>query len=245
LEALGINLGYLLVQILNFAILFVVLRKWVFTPIVNLLETRRENIAKGLEDARIAAEARENAEKDAEGILADAQQEASRIVKEATERAEQAATDIKSGAEGDAEEARKSAVGEAEQAKQEALGELRGQVASLAVAAAQKVIGEALDEKRQHSLIDSFFSGIEGGKVVLVEGQSLSGEDAEVTSALPLTDKEKETITRDIEGRMGSKPEVSFNVDPDILGGLVVRVGDKVIDGSVAGRLTELSHSLK
>lgn len=245
MDALGINLGYLLVQILNFAILFVVLRKWVFTPIVNMLETRRENIAKGLEDARVAAEARENAEKEAEGIVAEAQQEASRLVKEATDRAEQAAADIKTEVESEAEEARKAAVGEAEQAKQAALGELRGQVAALAVAAAQKVIEEALDEKRQRSLIESFFSGIEGGKVVLVEGQSLSGSGAEVTSALPLTDQEKETISKDIESQLGSKPEVNFRVDPGILGGLVVRVGDKVIDGSVAGKLTDLSQNLR
>ena len=48
MEALGLNLGYLLVQILNFAILFVVLRAWVYKPVLNLLQTSREAIAKGL-----------------------------------------------------------------------------------------------------------------------------------------------------------------------------------------------------
>lgn len=245
MEALGINLGYLFVQIFNFAILFVVLRKWVFNPIVDLLERRRETIAQGLEDARVAAEARENAEKEAEGVLVEAQQEASKIIREATERAEQVTAEIKSEAESDAEKARKVGLAEAEQAKEEALGELRGQVASLAVAAAQKVIGEALDEKRQHSLIKAFFSGIEGGKVVLVEGRSLSGDGAEVTSALPLTDEEQEVVKKDIEEQLGSKSDIEFRVDPDILGGLVIRVGDKVIDGSVAGKLSDLSKSLR
>jgi F-type H+-transporting ATPase subunit b len=91
LEELGINLGYLLVQIFNFAIIFVVLRAWVFRPIVGLLEKRRAAIAQGLEDARIAAEARENAEQEAEKILSDAQAKASQIVREASERAESAA----------------------------------------------------------------------------------------------------------------------------------------------------------
>ncbi|NIR66620.1 MAG: hypothetical protein GWN61_20130 [candidate division Zixibacteria bacterium] len=58
MEALGINLGYLLVQIFNFAIVLLVLKAWVFEPIINMLERRRETIEKGIEDARVAAEAR-------------------------------------------------------------------------------------------------------------------------------------------------------------------------------------------
>ena len=88
MEGLGLNLGYLFVQIFNFAIIFVVLRAWVYKPILGLLERRRTTIAEGLEDARIAAEARQNAEQEAEKILADAQTKASQIVREANERAE-------------------------------------------------------------------------------------------------------------------------------------------------------------
>jgi F-type H+-transporting ATPase subunit b len=39
--------------------------------------------------------------------------------------------------------------------------------------------------------------------------------------------------------------EVSFKVDPSILGGLVIKVGDKVLDGSVAGKLDGLRQTLK
>ncbi len=244
MEALGINLGYLFVQIFNFAILFVVLRKWVFIPIMGLLEKRRESIAKGLEDARVAGEARANAEKEAEGILAEAQKKASEIVRDATERAEQAAAEVKSQSEKEAEEARVAAMAEAESIREQALAELRGQVAALAIAAAQKVIGEALDEQRQRALISEFFSGVTGGEVVVLEGQELSGESAVVTSALPLTEQEQDTVRKEIVGAMGSGAAVSFRVDPAILGGLVVRVGDTVIDGSVAGRLSSLGQSL-
>ena len=55
------------------------------------------------------------------------------------------------------------------------LGDLRSQVASLAMAATQKLIGEALDEKRQRSLIDQFFSGVKSGKVVVLEDADLQG----------------------------------------------------------------------
>jgi F0F1-type ATP synthase delta subunit len=43
---------------------------------------------------------------------------------------------------------------------------------------------------------------------------------------------------------MGDSSSVSFKVDPTILGGLVVKIGDRVIDGSVAGQLSNLQRSL-
>ena len=245
MEALGINLGYLIVQILNFAILFVVLRAWVYKPIVGMLEKRRQAIEQGLEDAKVAAEARANAEKAAEDLLAEARKEASQLVRAATERAEQAAAEVKAQAEHEAEEARKGALAEGEKLKEQALGELRGQVAALAIAAAQKIIGETLDDRRQHALIQEFFSGVTKGRVVVLEGQALKGESAEVTSALPLTPEEQAIVKKEIVDKLGAEIEPSYRVDPSILGGLVVRVGDRVIDGSVAARLTTLGQNLQ
>lgn len=244
MEALGINLGYLLVQITNFAILFIILRAWVFKPVVGLLERRRETIAQGEEDARIAAEARANAEEEAQEIIADSQKEASRIVREATERGEEVRREIKQNAEQEAMEIRENAQEQAQEVKEQALSDLRGQVASLAIAAAQKVIGDALDEKRQHALIEQFFSGVKEGKVVLLEDESVSGTSAEVTSALPLNDEEQATIREDIVSKLGDSATITFRVDPNILGGLVIRVDDKVLDGSVAGKLSGLKQSL-
>jgi len=244
LEGLGISLGYLLVQIFNFLIVMVILRGLVYRPMLNLLDRRRKSIAQSLEDARVAAEARANAEKEAEEILNKAQQEASREIRMATERAEQVAKDITAAAEQDAVRRREDATEEAQQTKAQALGELRGQVAALAIAAAQKVIGETLDEKRQHALIDEFFSGVREGEVVILEGEDLAGVSAEVTSALPLTEKEKDTVREEIIGKIGAGATISFRVNPSILGGLVIRVGDKVLDGSVAGKLESLRQSL-
>jgi len=245
LEGLGINLGYLLVQVFNFLIVFVILAAWMYKPLLNMMQKRRETIAKGLEDARIASEARANAEKEAEGILAKAQQDAGKIIREATERGEQVRVEIKEAAETEIVQLREDAAVDAQQEKEEVLGDLRGQVAALSIAAAQKVIGESLDEKRQRALIDDFFSGVKTGKVVLLEGKSITGTSAEVTSALPLTKKEQEIVSKDVIGKLGDSATISFTVDPNILGGLIIRIGDKILDGSVAGKLESLSRSLQ
>lgn len=245
MEALGINLGYLIVQIVNFLILLVILRAWVYEPVVRMMENRRKTIAQGLEDARIAAEARASAEEQAKTILAEAQANAAHKIREAMERAEVAAREIRAQAEADATKAREAALAEAAQERDRILADVRGQISVLAMAAAQKIIGEVLDEKRQHALINAFFSGVKSGKVVVLENESISGASATVTSALPLTDEEQEAVKKDVLSRMGAQATISFRVDPSILGGLVIRVGDKVLDGSVVGQLEAMRQSLK
>jgi F-type H+-transporting ATPase subunit b len=244
MEKLGLNLGFFLFQVFNFTIMLVLLYAWAYKPIVKMLENRKLKIAQGLEDARVAAEARANAEQDATKIIAEAQAKASQIIREATERAEAAVREVHVTAEAEAAKMREAAIIDAQVERDRILGDLRGQVAALSIAAAQKLVGEALDEKRQHALLNEFFSGVRAGNVVVLEGKALTGAMAEVTSALPLTPEEAEAVKKDILAKMGSQASISFRVDPAILGGLVIKAGGKVLDASVAGQLESLRQNL-
>ena len=243
MEALGINLGFFLVLLLNFIILTIVLYAWAYRPILRMLDDRKAKIAQGLEDARVAGEARANAEKDAQKILSEAQAEAARRVAEATQRADKAAADVRAAAEEEKARIMKAAADDAALEKERMLADLRPQVAALALAAAQQVIGDVLkkEDKYARTLIEEFFSGIKADKVTLLEGVSAGGLAAEVTSALPLTDKEQSAMKKDLAGASS----VTFRVDPSILGGLVVRVGDRIIDGSARNKLEGLRQSVK
>lgn len=245
MEKLGLNLGYILVQVFNFLALFIVLRAWVYKPLMAMLEKRKNTIAQGLEDARIAEEARANAEKDATKITVEAQAKANGVINEATERAGKVVSELKAEAQVEINKERAATLSEVEDERARMLGDLRGQVAALAIAAAQKLVGEALDEKRQHALLAEFFSGVKSGKVVVLEGQKLVSSSAEVVSALPLTAEEQSTVKMDILSKMGSQNTVAFKVDPSILGGLVIRIGDKILDGSVLGKLDNLKQNFQ
>jgi ATP synthase F1 delta subunit len=65
-----------------------------------------------------------------------------------------------------------------------------------------------------------------------------------VSSAVPLTKKEQAALHKRLQARFSQDLTVSFEVEPSILGGVVVKVGDKVIDGSVKGKLEALKQSL-
>ena len=244
MEKLGVSGGYFLFQVLNFIIVAILLYAWAYRPILKMLETRKQKIAQGLEDARVAGEARANAEQEAAKIVTEAQAKAGQVVREATERAEVAVKEVHIAAEAEAAKVREAAKADAQVERDRILGDLRSQVAALSIAAAQKLVGEALDEKRQHALLNEFFAGVKAGRVVVLEGASLSGASAEVTSALPLNAEEMEVVRQDVLSKMSSQATVTFRVDPSILGGLVIRAGGKVLDASVAGQLESLRQSL-
>lgn len=245
MEKLGINLGFFLFQVFNFTILVILLYALAYKPILNMLETRKKKIAQSMEDARVAADARANAEKEARDIITKAQAEAAQKIREATERAEKAALDVQAKAETEAAKAREDALAGVAAERDTILADMRGQIAALAMAAAQKLIGESLDEKRQRVLIDEFFSGVMAGKVVILEDSgTISGAKAQITSALPLTPTEQDEIKKNVAEKIGQDSPVTFKVNPSILGGLIVRVGDKIMDGSVAGQLEGMRKSL-
>lgn len=232
MEALGINLGFLIAQIVNFGVIFLLLAVFAWRPLMRVLDERAARVAKQIEDADVAAKARANAEQEAQKILQDAHSEAARIAQEARSHGDEAGKTVVAEAEQEAAEIRQRAVEEAEEQRNRMLSNMRGQVASLAMAAAQHLIGEAMDAQKQQALVAEFFASAPENV------KNLSGT-IEVVSALPLTDAEQEKIRQ----QTGAE-KANFRVDPEILGGLIIRAGDRVIDGSVRSGLRAMSARL-
>jgi F-type H+-transporting ATPase subunit delta len=68
---------------------------------------------------------------------------------------------------------------------------------------------------------------------------------AEVTSAHPLTDDQVQALRQNLRTRIGRDVAVDLSVDPTILGGLVVKIGSQMIDGSIRTKLNTLAHAMK
>jgi F-type H+-transporting ATPase subunit delta len=68
--------------------------------------------------------------------------------------------------------------------------------------------------------------------------------DASVTSAIELSDEQKERISRELQQRYG-KVHVTYQVDPTLIGGLIIRVGDQVLDNSLRTRLSAIQRILQ
>jgi F-type H+-transporting ATPase subunit b len=156
LEKLGINLGYLISQIVNFTLLAVLLYFVAYKPILRMLDERSERIKKGLEDAETASRQAAQMEQEFERRLSEARRQGQEIVAQATRMSEKTRQELLA-------QARQEANAQIEKAKEEiarerelAMSELRQQVADLSLAIAQKVIGAALDEHRHRQLVADF-----------------------------------------------------------------------------------------
>ncbi len=84
---------------------------------------------------------------------------------------------------------------------------------------------------------------------VLEEYQRLLEEEkgiahAVVTTAVPLSDEDRAAVTQKLSDITGQQVSVNTKVNPDIIGGLVARIGDTLIDGSVRSRLESLRRNL-
>lgn len=80
--------------------------------------------------------------------------------------------------------------------------------------------------------------------VVSLAATSRRSAVAEVRSAIPLDDEQVRRLAASLEQSSGRSVEVKVVVDPDVVGGLVVRMGDTVIDGTVARRLADMRTAM-
>ena len=66
----------------------------------------------------------------------------------------------------------------------------------------------------------------------------------EVISAIELDDQQRAKIANDLRGRYGDRLELRYSVDPSLIGGLIIRIGDQVLDNSLRARLSAVQRSM-
>ena len=69
-------------------------------------------------------------------------------------------------------------------------------------------------------------------------------KDAVVTSAWPMTDTQTQELASSLQKKFGCKVNVTVEVDPGLIGGVIITVGDEVYDASVRGKLQEMAYTL-
>ena len=140
-------------QTITFVVFVWFCMKFVWPPIMNALDQRKKKIADGLAAAERGAHEKELAEKRAAETLYEAKQQAQEIINQAQKRANEIVEESKDNARGEAERIVAAANAEIEQEVNRAREQLRGQVVSLAVAGAGKVLKKEIDEKANEQLL--------------------------------------------------------------------------------------------
>lgn len=156
MNPLDIHAGPIIWTIINFFILLVLLRMLAWKPILAALERRKAAINEALDRADVAKAEAERILADNRATMHKAEEEAQRVLRESREYAERIRSEAGEKAQDEARKMIEQAHEEIDRNRQQALNELRGEVASLAVGAAEKILNENLDRDRQTKLVDDF-----------------------------------------------------------------------------------------
>ena len=154
--------GLFIWTILTFLILFFVLSKFAWKPLLTLLESRENTIKSSLEDAEKAKQELERLNTESEAIIAEARSEAQSIRVEAKSAAEKIKADIMAQAGEDAKKLRDETEKQIQVEKDKAISEIRQEVVGLTITVAEKVIRKNLSKEDNQDLIEDSLKKLKG-----------------------------------------------------------------------------------
>lgn len=249
--------GLIFWSLVSFLLLFVLLKKLAFKPILGMMEKRENKIKESLSEAEKTRLEAEKLFTDYQKQIENARKEAQVLIDEGKKVAEKMKQEIVTKAEEEVKHMTERSRAETELQKERAFIDLQGKVADLAVSAASKVVGKVLSEKDHVRLVEESITDlrnlkeltavIESERNALIDASDESGEGkikGEVITALPVSKElEKKTVSQ-LEGLIGKNIDLTFSVDESIIGGAIFKIGDRVIDGSAKRKLDNLEKSL-
>jgi F-type H+-transporting ATPase subunit b len=158
LEKLGINWGLLIAQLFNVIFLVWLLTRFLYQPVLNMLNERTRRIQESLREAEQIKEQGARAKQDYDAELARARQESAGILAQAQERAKVQEQEIVAQARQEADRIRSEAREQAMQEREQLLRDLKNQMAELVTLTATRVLGEELKSNHDRLIEESLAS---------------------------------------------------------------------------------------
>ena len=141
---------------INLVVLYLLMRHFLFQPVTNLMEQRTKAIEEGIAQAQKAKQAAQTLQEQSEAQLAQVRGQADQIVAQAKQQGQREYDQIIASAQADAQAIRTDAQQQLEAERRQMLQDAQQQVAALALLAAAKVSGHAMDQAGDRDLVEDF-----------------------------------------------------------------------------------------
>ena len=162
-DFLGVNPWDALFTLANTLTIFLVARKYLFAPVMKMIQDRQAEIDGIYKDADEAKSQALSMEKEYREKLENARADSERLVKEAVARGQAREEEILRQAGQEADALRQRAAQDIAREKKQALNDAKDQISGIAMAIAEKVVGRELTEKDQSKLVDEFIAELGDG----------------------------------------------------------------------------------
>ncbi len=155
----------LVAQVLNFLILVVILRLVAYKPVLKMLKAREDKIAKSINAAEADEQKAKQLLEDYKKQLADARIQAQEIVDKANKRAQEEHDATIAETKREIEQLRKAAKEDIAREREIAVQQLRGEMVSLSMQAASKIVAVNMDDKANEKLVSDFINKLDKDKM--------------------------------------------------------------------------------
>lgn len=153
MEKLGINFVYLIAQIINFGIIFFILKRFLYKPLLNILDERRKKVEETLlKSEKIEKELASLKEKEVE-ILSKARRASQKILEETRRSAEKLEKQLRDKAKQEAAEIIKQTKEVIEVERKRAIQDIEDQAANLVVESTKRILKDVLSEEQQREIL--------------------------------------------------------------------------------------------
>lgn len=241
------NLTTTLFMIINFLITAYVLGRFVFRPLMAQAQERTARREELLEEAREERQETAALREEWESRVSQAEEQAASIVEEAQEDAERERKAVLQEAEEEVERILAEAYTDAARVRQQAVEEFHREMLDAILDISGMVIRQVAPEEVHRSLVQQLSDRIwEMGRSEMERVESLRrslGErtpTAHVMTARSLSQELRSTLARTFTALADRNVNLDIEVDPDLVAGARVRLGDLVVDNSIAGELHAL-----
>jgi F-type H+-transporting ATPase subunit b len=164
LDSLGINITAVVWHTVNFLILLFVLQRFLYRPVLRMLDERSNRIRDSLAQAEQVRSETARLEEQSRTILETARRDGQQILAQANRNSEQILAEARREARVQADELVERARADMARERDQAYLELREQVADLAVAAASRVVRRSLDDQGHRELVREFLATEDGAR---------------------------------------------------------------------------------
>ena len=162
-EIISVNLWQIVVSLLNLVILFLIIKKFLYQPVKNMLKSRQEKIDEKNRQAEAYLSEAEETKAQLEAKLNDAENQADEILNEATVNATRRKEKILAEARDEADSIIRQAKTNAELEMKKAESDIKTQIVDVSFELSKKIIEREIKEEDHHKLIDSFITQIGDG----------------------------------------------------------------------------------
>ena len=232
----------ILLQVLTFVVIIILLRFFFGSQLSSALNRLQVLHQESLEKEEVLTKEIDKARIQAENEIARSKETAKAIVDEARKTADQT---IQQAAE-DAQTQAKKLLADAQERCRKIEVEVRAETEKKAVVIARDLIGmifSAAGQERFHrELIEELIDDL--GRVDK-EKLAIKASRAEIAASVPLTSEEKDKLSKVLSARLGYALPLEERVDPDLIMGMVLKLGGLVVDGSLKNKLNKALVALQ